>query len=408
MVSMQSLAKAAYYSLYDCHTNPSAHAVGAPPVHVGKTMQYPSNAYKCIGLQSAIPIFDKVGWLLLCLFLSSFILPNQGISQQEPQFTKYMFNTLSFNPGYAGSKGYLSIVALHREQWFGVGAKSGINGRPVTQTFSAHTTLNKSVGLGINLTNDQIGSHRSTIANISYAYRIAFGKGILSLGLQAGAMNWKATWADLDFKDAQELDNAFNQGNPNEILPDFGAGIYFSTDQFYVGTSLPHLVQFSLRDVSSFEQETIRKWSRNYRHFYFTAGGAVPINGESLVFRPSLLIKTVGFFPEFFKQGDLIREIGSPTTFDIDASFLFSQKLWLGTSFRSAFAAFNQRNNKKVSSFDSIDFWGTFLLKNGARIGFAYDFPLNEIVNYSQGSFELMLGFDFYQKLEKINSPRYF
>ncbi|MEO1258041.1 MAG: type IX secretion system membrane protein PorP/SprF [Bacteroidota bacterium] len=366
-----------------------------------------NTAFHQISIWPTHSLLRQIGQYLLCLSFLTFYSSTQVFGQQEPQFTKYMFNTLSFNPAYAGSREYMSIVALHRDQWFGWGNGAESDGRPITQTFSIHSPINKAVGLGLNLVNDKSGSRQTTVVNFSYAYRISFGTGTLSLGLQAGAMNWKADWSDLDFKDAQILDNAFNQGNPGEIMPDFGAGIFFYTKRFYAGVSIPHLAQFSLRDVSEEERETIRKWARNYRHTYLTVGTAVPIKGENLVFKPSFLIKTVGFFPEFFKQGDLVREIGSPTTFDLDVSFLLQKKLWLGTSFRSAFAAVIQQNDK-TSSFDSADIWTSFLLDNGFRIGFAYDFPLNEIRRYSNGSFEIMLGYDFYKEIEKVNSPRYF
>ncbi len=352
-------------------------------------------------------IFTRATFPISCLILFFFVFIQKSHAQQEPQFTKYMFNTLSYNPGYAGSRGYMSIVAVHRDQWSGWSDAADSDGRPRTQSFSIHSPVNKGVGLGLNLLNDQIGAHKTTLLNISYAYRIQFGKSTLSLGLQAGAMNWRADWDQLNFKDAQALDNVFNQGNPSEILPDFGAGLFFYSERFYAGASLPHLAQFNLRDVSDAEKEIIRKWARNYRHFYLTAGGILPLKGESLVFRPSLLIKSVGFFPEFFKKGNLVREIGSPTIFDIDASFLFNKKLWLGASVRSAFAAIIEKEGRS-SSFDSIDIWASFLFDKNIRVGFAYDYPLNEIANYSIGSFEIMLGYDFYREVEKLTTPRYF
>lgn len=407
MVSIRSFIKSACYSLYENQLVIHKHITSFPPQKIGHHSMHKSNAVNRIGVLPSFTCSPRVGICLLCLFSFLFTFDNEAVAQQEPQYTKYMFNTLSYNPGYAGSREYMSIVALHRDQWFGWGNGAESDGRPITQTFSIHSPINKAVGLGLNLVNDKIGSHQSTSINFSYAYRIAFGKSTLSVGLQAGALNWKADWDDLDFKDAQELDNAFNKGNPSELLPDFGAGIFFYTDKFYAGASLPHLAQFSLRNISQEERESIRKWARNYRHFYMTAGLALPLKGESLVFKPSFLIKTVGFFPEFFKEGNLVREIGSPTSLDIDASFLFSKKLWIGASFRTAFAAVIQQNGK-TSSFDSADIWTTFLLENGMRIGFAYDYPLNEISNYSNGSFEIMLGYDFYQEVEKINSPRYF
>ena len=407
MGSNEATSKAAYYSLISQTTRFQTNALYIPLHYIGKFSMNSNTAIIQLGV---VPTLSYMGWVrvkLLCLSFLFFLIQTTSSAQQEPQFTKYMFNTLTYNPGYAGSRGYMSIVALHRDQWFGWGNGADSDGRPVTQTFSVHSPINKTIGLGLNVSNDKAGVHQTTFINFSYAYRISFGKGTLSVGLQAGALSWKADWDKLDFKDAQVTDNAFNQGNPSELLPDFGTGLFFYTEKFYAGASLPHLAQFTLREVSQEEKESIRKWARNYRHFYMTAGGAIPLKGESLVFRPSFLIKTVGFFPEFFKKGNLVREIGAPTSFDVDASFLFNKKLWLGASFRSAFAAFVEQNGK-TSSYDSADIWATFLFENGMRIGFAYDYPLNEIANYSNGSFEIMLGYDFYREVEKVNSPRYF
>ncbi|MEZ4959975.1 MAG: type IX secretion system membrane protein PorP/SprF [Saprospiraceae bacterium] len=347
------------------------------------------------------------GFFLLCFLFGGRSHPL--MAQQEPQFTQYMFNSLVYNPGYAGSKGYLSAVALYRDQWFGWGNGGGYDGRPVTQTFSIHSPVNKRIALGANVVHDRIGAHRNTLANLNYAYRVPFGKGTLSLGLLAGAMNWRANWDELNFKDPRELDSAFDGQNPNVWLPDFGAGLYYFTPEFYVGISVPHLVHFTLREVSPAEKESIRKWASTYRHFYLTAGGAVPLDNGAIIFKPSVLIKSVGFFNEFFKQGSIVREIGAPTSFDLDMSLLFREKFWVGVSFRSAFAAFTEKaTSNKRSSYDSFDIWTTFLLKNGLRIGLAYDYPLSEIKTYTSGSFELMLGYDFYKEVERVNSPRYF
>jgi type IX secretion system PorP/SprF family membrane protein len=342
-----------------------------------------------------------------CLLFLAITQP--ALAQQEPQFTNYMFNSLVYNPGYAGSKAYLSAVVIMRDQWLGWGSKSGkYDGRPQTQSFSVHSTVNKNVGLGLNVVRDQIGAKKTTLVNACYAYRVAFGKGTLSLGVLAGMMNWRADWDLLDFKDARELDLAFDGPEPSVWLPDFGAGIYYYTSRFYAGISIPHLGQFDLRRVNSAEQDVIRKWAKVYRHTYLTAGGAIPLKEGNIVLKPSLLVKSVGFFSEFFKQGSLVREIGAPAAFDIDMSALFQEKLWAGVAFRSAFAAFSSKNNHVKSSYDSLDLWFAFYLRNGLRLGMAYDYSLGKMQSYTRGSFELMLGYDFYRQIDKANSPRYF
>jgi len=339
------------------------------------------------------------------LLVAMFQLPSWA--QQEPQFTNYMFNTLVYNPGYAGSKEYLSAVAVYRDQWAALGDKGGWQGRPLTQTFSIHSTVNKRVGLGLNLMNASAGARQTTYLNGIYAYRINFGKGTLSVGLQGGVINWRADWSKLDFQQPQETDNAFGTLTPNLWLPDFGAGLFFYTSHFYAGASIPHLASFPLREVSAAEKNEIRKWAQVQKHFYFTTGGAIPLNGDNLVFRPSFLLKSVGLFNNFFRQGNLVREIGAPASFDLDASLFFHQKLWLGLSFRSAFAAFNTQGAKQ-SSHDSFDLWTAFHLRNGLRIGMAYDYPLGKLRTVASGSFELMLGYDFDQRVEKASHIRYF
>ncbi|HMV24589.1 MAG TPA: PorP/SprF family type IX secretion system membrane protein, partial [Saprospiraceae bacterium] len=85
---------------------------------------------------------------LLIAFL--FLYAGNVFSQQDPMFTKYMFNSLWYNPAYAGSQDHMSISLIHRSQWI------GLQGAPTTQTFTIHTPLrNDKVGIGFNLVNDK-------------------------------------------------------------------------------------------------------------------------------------------------------------------------------------------------------------------------------------------------------------
>jgi type IX secretion system PorP/SprF family membrane protein len=339
---------------------------------------------------------------LLLLFCFS----NLTFAQQEPQYTNYMFNTLAYNPAFAGSKDHLSIRALYRDQWYNFGGglpTSTSDGRPVTQTFSMHGNVFDRVGLGLNIVNDKIGARGTTSVDFSYAYRIKFGEGTLALGVQGGIMNWRANWSELSFRDPRGNDNAFADNDQSLWLPSFGGGIYYNNDNFYLGVSVPKLAGISLRRDSA--RTDIRRWAQVYQHFYFTIGGIVPLNGK-VDFKPSLLIKSVGLFSDFLQKGDQIRNVGAPTSFDINASFLFYDKLWLGVSFRSAIAAFVKQNGTK-SSLGSADLLFGYQFSEGMRIGFAYDYPLSDINTYSVGSFEIMLGWDFIKKIDKIEHPRY-
>jgi len=329
-------------------------------------------------------IFTVLSFLLFFGFTAS--------AQQDAMFTKYMFNSLHYNPAYAGAKDHLAVGLLYRNQWW------GIDGAPTSQTFTIHTPLkNERVGVGLSAYNDVIGPTQSMGANLSYAYRIPMGEnGKLSIGLQGGVTNWRANFNELTFADTNP-DEAFMELQPSMWLPNFGAGLYYYTKKFYFGFAAPHLIEYDLRSNA-----TTEIWAKNYRHYYAMMGAAIPIKGDGLIFKPSLLVKNVGLFSGIDKD-EAFQAIGAPTEFDIDLSLLFYEALWVGVSFRSAIEAFND-----TSSFDSVDLWVSFYLKNGLRIGAAYDYTLTKLQKPAQGSFELMLGYEFNYRSKQIVTPRYF
>lgn len=312
--------------------------------------------------------------------------------QQDAMFTKYMFNSLTYNPGYAGSKEHMAANLIHRTQWW------GIEGAPQTQSLIFHTPMpNERVGMGLSVVNDKIGPTNSTQAFLSYAYRLPLGKGKLSVGLQGGVQYWRADWNKLTLQNP--TDEAYLETNPSQLLPNFGVGLYYYTQKYYVGFSSPQLIEYDLREGEINSEQ----WARQYRHYYFTAGVAIPVKGDALVFKPSLLVKNVGLLSSFSKDEEY-QGFGAPTEFDIDLSLLFYQALWVGASFRSAIEGVVGDQ----SSFDSVDIWAAYYLINGWRIGLAYDYTLTELQQPAGGSFEVMLGYEFDYKTKQVVTPRYF
>lgn len=316
-------------------------------------------------------------------------------AQQDAMFTKYMFNSLIFNPAYAGSNGHGAAALLHRSQWI-----SGIPGAPTTQTLTFHTPMKTDrVGVGFSLINDVIGPTQNIGVNAAYAYRIPVGKNAkLAVGIQGGIENYTGDWQQLVLD--QGGDQAFAE-NPNSFLPNFGAGIYFQMPKFYAGFASPQLIEYDLRESQNITTDI---WARQARHYYFSIGGVIPVSGDAIVFKPSALIKNVGLLAPLDKV-EKFQEIGAPTEFDVDLSFLFQQTFWVGASFRAAIEAFGPN---KTSSFDSGDIWFSYFLTNGLRIGAAYDYPLTELSSVTAGSIEVMLGYEFNYRTKKIVTPRYF
>lgn len=314
-------------------------------------------------------------------------------AQQDAMFTKYMFNTLVFNPAYAGSYEFLSINALYRSQWY------GIEGAPTTQTLSIHSPVGDRVGLGFSMINDKIGPTASTQANAVYAYRFRIGEGKLSIALQAGIFNWRADWSQLTHKDVQP-DQSYQDSNPSQWMPNFGAGIYYYAPKFFIGFSSPHLVNHDLRKKGENEPDDL-PGAQLYRHYYAFGGLALPLNGDALVFRPTMLVKNVGLFGDAKNANGLI---AAPTEMDLDLALVFHQKFWLGVSVRTALEALTDQS----SSVDSGDIWAAFHFKNGLRLGAAYDYTLSRLQSVAGGSYEVMLGYDFNFNVDKMITPRYF
>ena len=148
-------------------------------------------------------------------------------AQQDAQYTQYMYNTVSVNPAYAGSRGHLSIAALYRAQWV------GLDGAPETQTLNLHTPVGyRGVGLGLSVVNDVIGPTSETYldGDFSYTIQLDFDKK-LSFGLKASAHLLDVDFAKLNRDFAQGDDQSLQQNIDNRLSPNFGAGIYYHTDK---------------------------------------------------------------------------------------------------------------------------------------------------------------------------------
>lgn len=301
----------------------------------------------------------------LLIFAFCFVTSMQIFAQQDPQYSQYMFNQMAINPAYAGSKEAISTSAFIRNQW------TGIDGAPKTQTVSAHGPLKKKkVGLGFSVIADQIGPKKSIGVMGSYAYRIQIKNGKLSFGLRAGVFNYTYNWDDIVYKDQGDVYNTHNQ--TSKVVPTADAGLYYYTNTMYMGLSATHLYSGRLTSVSSMNGDN----AKLSPHLFFTFGKAWSLS-ENLIFNPSLMVKGAK---------------GSPSTADLNLSFLLKQRLWLGISARSTygFVVYAQCN-----------------ITEKFKLGYSYDYGINKIGKVGGGSHEIMLGYDFNISKSKITSPRY-
>ncbi|OFX25765.1 MAG: hypothetical protein A2033_15050 [Bacteroidetes bacterium GWA2_31_9] len=288
-----------------------------------------------------------------------------SFSQQDPMFTQYMFNTLAVNPGYAGSRGALNVTGLLRNQWV------GIDGAPKTQTFFAHTPIiNKNMAVGLSVVNDKIGPINQTFVYGDYSYTIKVtDNSKLAFGLKGGVNIIKGNLTSVDL--TEQNDQSFSTNIDYKPLPNFGFGLYYHSERWYVGLSTPKLLENKIEASVDYSKLSEK------RH-YFLIGGFVVDISESVKFKPSVLTKVTE---------------GAPVSIDLTANFLFKDKLWLGAGHRLG---------------DSFSALMQLQLNDQLRVGYAYDYTISKLTKYNYGSHEIMLSYDFIFRKDKILSPRYF
>ena len=299
--------------------------------------------------------------LLLLTFLSF-----SGYSQQDPQYTQYMYNMNVVNPAYAGSRGTLSIGVLGRTQWV------GIDGAPNTATLSIHAPLGRNLGAGFSVIADELGpvKEQNIYADISYTISTS-EEGRLAFGLKGGVTLFNANLVDIELPQ-NDIDDLFGD-NINRTFPNVGAGAYYYNERFYVGLSVPNILE-----TLHFEKEgnTITRAAEE-THFFLTSGYVFELS-DNLKFKPSTMLKAVA---------------GAPLSVDISANFLMNDRLELGLNYRLD---------------DSLGALVSFGLTPSLRMGYAYDYTTTNLGNFNSGTHEAFLLWDIDFSKKNLKSPRFF
>jgi len=297
-------------------------------------------------------------------------------AQQDPQYTQYMYNTQVINPAYAGSREALSFGLLYRTQWV------GLDGAPETGTFTVNSPIGSmdNMGLGLSVVRDEIGPALESNINIDYSYTInTSDEAELSFGLKAGLDILDVDFTKLNIADQGDV---FEYNIDSKLQPQIGAGVYYNTQNFYVGLSVPNFLTSKHFDNSTIDDINAGDFNGSVeaaeRLHYFLIAGYVFDLSENLKFKPATLVKAVS---------------GSPLQWDVSANFLLYDKLTLGAAYRWS-AAMSAMVGFQVSE--------------EIFIGFGYDYQTTDIEAYSDGSYEIMIRFDIFNKPERVLTPRFF
>jgi type IX secretion system PorP/SprF family membrane protein len=307
--------------------------------------------------------------IILATVIVAMLLGREKVfAQQEAMYTQYMFNTLSINPAYAGSRNVLSATTLIRSQW------TGIEGAPKTTTFTIDAPINrKKIGLGLQVFKDKIGIMSTTGLVATYAYRIRMDRASLSFGLQGGVSQFRANYTNVQLEPYGPSNDVAFGNNANTNFYNVGAGAYYNSDKFYLGLSSPQLMQNVMPSYS----EGQSKNNRQFSHVFLMGGYVLSLN-DDFKLKPSFLVKAVK---------------GAPLEGDINAN------LWI----RNVFSVGAQyRTNADVSGMVE------FQVSPQIRVGYAYDHSLTDLQSYNSGSHEVMLRFELGLDRNRVISPRYF
>ncbi len=302
-------------------------------------------------------MFRRYKTLVLMMSFCSIIA---SYGQQEPQFTQYMHNAISVNPAYAGSRDMLSAGLVHRTQWV------GIDGAPTSQTLFIHSPIPyRNLGVGVSMVNDKIGATSRTWVNADFSYRIKLNQqSELSLGLKGGLTSSRALLSDLYVTETGDITQFDYKSG---LRPNFGFGVYYSSETTYLGFAVPKLL--NNRYITSQDVERY--------HYFFIAGHVFDLS-QGVKLKGSILTKVVE---------------GAPLSLDLSANFLFQEKWWVGCAYRV---------NESVSLLTA------FQLSNQWLLGYSYDYSIAGFRSINGGSHELMLTYDLNVSKRRVLSPRYF
>ena len=278
--------------------------------------------------------------IYIITFLLGVILFQEANAQQDPQYTQYMYNMNVVNPAYAGSKESLSITALYRKQW-----------------------------LGLSAIRDELGPISETNVFVDFSYTLQLSESLrLALGVKAGATFHDVGLVDLELQDPSD---PFFSKDISNTYPNVGAGAFLYTDNFYLGISVPNLLNSVHLDENGI------KFGSETNHYFATAGYVFQVS-ENFKLKPSVMVKSA---------------FDAPISYDGNLNALFYEKFEIGASYRLD---------------DSFSGLVGFQATPNIRIGYAYDHVISDLDAVASSSHEVILTFDLFFKKRSLRSPRYF
>lgn len=293
------------------------------------------------------------------LFLYSWVI----VAQQDPQYTQYMYNMPIINPAYVGATENLNLGLLYRNQW------TKVDGAPQTSTFFGNFKLSKNIGAGLSVIADQLGPVKETNVYAGLGYTITLKNNHkLAFGFKLGA-----TFHDIGLNNLSVFDpnDPFFSQSVNSTTPNFGAGLFYFTETYYAGISIPNFLSSVHLNANG------NRLGSETQHFFITGGYVYGVS-KKVKLKPSFLVKSA---------------FNAPISFDLNTNMLLYDKLELGLSYRND---------------DSFSGLVNLAITPQLNIGYAYDAIRSDIRAFAPSSHEVIIRYNFSEKERRIKSPRFF
>ncbi|MEM8567600.1 MAG: type IX secretion system membrane protein PorP/SprF [Bacteroidota bacterium] len=283
------------------------------------------------------------------LFVVLISLSTTVYCQQEPIFANYLSNPLVLNPAYAGINNVFNASVSYRSQWGGFDGAA-----PNTASFSGHSSFfDNKVGGGLLFVTDKLGAQTNTYISAVGSYKIDFGNVVFSFGMQAGVVRFDEDASEFDVFDPD--DPLFNQDNTFSKF-NIGTGFALKGDNFFVGLSVPRLVN-NVEEIEGIDSELYN------RHFYLTLGYVYELNA-SVALRPSAILRAVG---------------DAPASLDLSGSVIIQDKYTAGILTRN---------------FNTYGLLAQMNISDKLRFGYIFEIPSDQSVGNSFNSHEITLMLD--------------
>ena len=317
--------------------------------------------------------------IIFLLILITYLLDLKA--QQLPLYNQYKLNNFLINPAVAGSQNYSSFRLISHMNLL------GFDNAPQTNIISLHSRIsrlgkfdhtgeplkrfpimrNGRFGIGSYLYNDKTGPfHRSGI-NLSLSYHISLNDAKnhnLSLGISGNLYQFKIGNL-IENEDYTGYDPTLSTSGEAQFFADLNVGLLLYSHKYFFGLSSAQILENSYKYNSDSED------NKMVRHYFLNGAYKFKVSTNFSI-EPLSTVKAI---------------INSPVVYDFGMNFYIKEHFWIGGSWSNSESFFTKTG---------------FRYKNFVA-AYSFGYSLSNIVSYSSGIHELLIGFNFNEKKRYYN-----